>query len=98
LTPDESRRYDFIAGRYQLEVLGKIVGRKMPLSLAVIELSIDKHGSELLHATRNGIYFDWSPATRSYTKNIRSNMPKVPNPLKLLEALQDGESLQSKNR
>jgi len=64
----------------------------MPLS--TIRLSIDAHEAEQLREQDHPIYFDWGPDARRHQKKIEGRQSKALDPLKLLEALQDGGSLE----
>ncbi len=92
LTPTDIRGFDFAAGEYELEVFGKIVGKDTTMLLSTIQLSIDAHEAEQLRQQDHGIYFDWGPDAGRYQKKIEGRRSKVLDPLKLLEALQEGGS------
>ena len=92
LTPTDIQGFDFAAGEYELEVFGKIVGKDATMLLSTIRLSIDAHEAEQLRQQDHGIYFDWGPDARRYQKKIEGRRSKALDPLKLLEALQDGGS------
>ena len=62
--------------------------------LSTIQLSIDAHEAELLREQGHGIYFDWGPDAGRYQKKIENRQSRALDPLKLLEALQDGTALE----
>ena len=94
LTPTDIEAFDFAAGDYQLEVFGKVVGKGSMMLLSTIQLSIDAHEAELLREQGHGIYFDWGPDAGRYQKKIENRQSRALDPLKLLEALQDGTALE----
>jgi hypothetical protein len=94
LTPTDIRGFDFAAGDYELEVFGKVVGKDATLLLSTISLSIDAHEADQLRQQDHGIYFDWGPDAGRYQKKIEGLRSKALDPLKLLEALQNGTSLE----
>lgn len=93
LTPSDVDGFDFAAGSYQLDVFGKVVGKDSVEHLTNLELSIDQHEAEKLRQTTYGIYFDWGPDSGSYHKKLDERPSKALDPIKLLEALQDGSAL-----
>ena len=93
LTPTDIRGFDFAAGDYELEVFGKIIGTGTTLLLSTIRLSIDAHEAEQLRKPDHGIYFDWGPDAGRYQKKIEGRRSKALDPLRLLEALQEGSTL-----
>ncbi|MER0238206.1 hypothetical protein [Fulvimarina sp. MAC8] len=96
LTPTDIRGFHFAAGDYELDVFGKLVGKDSTLLLSTIRLSIDAHEAEQLRKDNHGIYFDWGPDAGRYQKKIEGRRSKEIDPLKFLEALQDGEALSLK--
>jgi hypothetical protein len=93
LTPTDIRSFDFAAGNYELDVFGKIVGKDTTILLSTIRLSIDAHEAEQLRKPDQGIYFDWGPDAGRYQKKIEVRRSKAFDPLKMLEALQEGGAL-----
>ncbi|MFA8440829.1 hypothetical protein [Yoonia sp.] len=93
LTPTDIRGFDFAAGDYELEVFGKVVGKRKTLLLSTIRLSLDAHEAEQLRNDDSGIYFDWGPDAGSYQKTIENRRSKSSNFLNMLEALRLGDDL-----
>lgn len=90
LTPNDIRGFDFLAGDYELDIFGKVIGRNSTLLLSTIRLSIEAHEAEELRKSDHGIYFDWGPDAGRYQKKTEKRRSKALDPLELLEALQNG--------
>ena len=95
LTPTDVRGFDFSAGDYELEVFGKIAGEDTTLLLSTIRVSIEGYEAEQLQKGDHGIYFDWGPDAGRYQKKVEGRRSKGLDSLKVLEALQDGDTLLS---
>jgi len=90
LTPTDTQNFDFSAGDYKLEVYGKVVGKKKPVLLSVIQLAIDLDEAEKLRKKDYGIYFDWGPDAGRYQKKIEPRRSRTLDPLVGLAALRYG--------
>ena len=93
LTPTDIKGFDFGAGNYEIDVFAKVIGKNAPLLLSTISLSIDTYEEQRLRKPDHGIYFDWGPDAGSYLKKIEGRRSNALDPLKMLEALQDGAAL-----
>jgi hypothetical protein len=72
LAPSDTQNFDFSAGDYKLEVYGKVVAKKKPIRLSIIQLAIDRDEAEKLRKKDYGIYFDWGPDAGRYQKKNRA--------------------------
>lgn len=63
--------YRFLPGDYLLELYAAIWGAERNRRLFSASLTVPEDGAELIAWNRQGLYFDWSPDTRSYHRHWR---------------------------
>jgi hypothetical protein len=66
LLPKEGSIYEFVPGKYRLEVYASILNKKTPLKMFTVTLEVSDNQSTKLKEGRNGLYFDWGPESNSY--------------------------------
>jgi hypothetical protein len=66
LMPKDGSTYEFLPGKYKLEVYASILNTKTPKKMFSVELEINDSNGEKLKDTRNGMYFDWGPESNKY--------------------------------
>jgi hypothetical protein len=66
LLPKDGSVYEFLAGKYKLEVYASILNRTPPKKVFSIELEISDTNAAKLKDGRSGVYFDWGPESNKY--------------------------------
>jgi hypothetical protein len=82
--------YDFVAGKYHLEIYATEVGGHRPRLLFSVTLEIEGAISDQLRNPDNGLYFDWGPDSQQYMAHIRAS-PRSEMPAFLKEIFQDAK-------
>ncbi|GAA5044515.1 hypothetical protein GCM10011506_48090 [Marivirga lumbricoides] len=70
LLPKDGSNYQFLEGKYKLEVFASTLGAKKPQRIFTVELSITHEQAEKLKLNRLGLYFDWGAESNAYHPNI----------------------------
>jgi hypothetical protein len=70
LLPKDGTDFRFLAGEYSLEVYCNIIGSKNSKCLQNIQLKLSEKEAKELDNYKMGIYFDWGPDSRDYSKFI----------------------------
>jgi len=84
LLPRDGTTFQFLAGRYELELFAVVVGRDKPHRLKLVELAVTDAQAERLRDSKSaGLYFDWSPETGRYHGHIDAARPPDPLPFLL---------------
>jgi hypothetical protein len=86
IPPDAT--FEFISGKYLLEVFATEVGRSRAWQLFSISLEIPPTISDQLRNPDNGLYFDWGPDSQQYMAHIRMS-PRSEVPAFLREIFKD---------
>jgi len=79
LLPENIERFEFSAGKYQMQVFAKVVGERVPRLLFSQVLMVTSEIAEGL-SKYAGVYFDWSADLAAYT-------PHLEHPLASLHAV-----------
>jgi hypothetical protein len=87
LLPSDGARFEFLTGRYGLEVFAVLVGdgNKGRLLFST-ELDVSPEIANLLRQPENGVYFDWGADTARYHAHAKS-VPSTEMPDFLREML-----------
>jgi hypothetical protein len=86
LTPKDGSSFEFLAGKYRLEVFAHLLSDKRPKLLFSQELEISPETAASLNLPRTGLYFDWGPDSSRYLPHLEERPPS-PDPARFLEAL-----------
>ncbi len=71
LLPADGTTFQFLAGTYVLEIFAVLVGRRTPLALKTLALTVtDPQAAALSNDLTRGLYFDWSPETGRFTSHL----------------------------
>jgi len=82
LLPRDGTTYQFLAGRYVVELFAVLVGGHGSLRLGAVEVQVtEAQATQLGGDTRCGLYFDWSPETRRFHGHIDNARLPDPSPL-----------------
>lgn len=73
LLPKEGSTYEFVPGKYRLEVYASILNKKMPLKMFSVMLEVSDNQATKLKEGRNGLYFDWGPESNSYHPHLHQS-------------------------
>lgn len=66
LLPKDGATFEFMAGRYRLEVYASILGKKSPSKMFSVDLEITETHAVKIKDKHHGIYFDWGPESGKY--------------------------------
>lgn len=66
LTPKDGSTYDFLPGKYKLEVYASILNKKTPLRMFSVDLEVHENQAAKLKEDHYGLYFDWGPESNMY--------------------------------
>jgi hypothetical protein len=70
LTPKDGTAYAFLPGGYTIEVYTSLVGRRSPLLLSTINLSLsDEHAAAMMNKDV-GVFFDWGPNSQNFHAHL----------------------------
>lgn len=69
LMPEDGSTYQFLAGRYRLEVYASLVNRT-PIKMFTVELDVTEHQAAKIKEGRYGLYFDWGPESNKYHAHL----------------------------
>jgi hypothetical protein len=73
LLPADGTTYQFLPGRYIVELFAVVVGRKGHAKLREIEVQVtETQATELRSNEQRGLYFDWSPETQRFHGHIKN--------------------------
>lgn len=71
LPPSDGAQFEFLSGRYALEVFAVLVGDGKPRRLFATELEVSSEMAQALTKPRLGLYFDWGPDAGRYHPHVR---------------------------
>jgi hypothetical protein len=86
LTPADGNSFQFLAGRYKLDVYARIFGDRSAKLLFSQALEISNEMAEALKHPAVGLYFNWGPDSSCYIANTEIHTPS-PDNLKFMENL-----------
>jgi hypothetical protein len=84
LLPADGTQFEFLPGRYSLEIYASLVGRRSTIRLFTAGLELSSELSAKLRLPETGVYFDWGADSNSYHAHARKH-PKVDLPSFLRE-------------
>lgn len=70
LLPEDGANFEFLAGKYQVIVYAKLVGRSQPAELSRLDLEINAVQAAALTEQNTGLYHDWGPDQQTYHSHI----------------------------
>lgn len=70
LMPKDGTTYEFLAGRYKLEVYASLLNKK-PVKMFWVELEVNDNQASKIKEGRHGLYFDWGPESAKYHSFLR---------------------------
>lgn len=73
LMPKDGSTYEFLAGKYRLEVYASILNQKSSKKLFSVELEVSEGNGAKLKNGLNGLYFDWGPESNRYHSNLQES-------------------------
>jgi hypothetical protein len=86
LTPRDGSEFQFLAGRYRLDVYARLLGNRIPTLLFSQELGIAPDIAVTLKEPGAGLYFDWGADSAQYLPHVDKHLPS-PDPADFLGAL-----------
>jgi hypothetical protein len=70
LMPKDGTSYEFLSGKYKLEVYASLLNRTS-VKMFTIELDVNENQAAKLKEGRHGLYFDWGPESNKYHPYLR---------------------------
>jgi len=70
LLPEDAPPFRFLAGKYQIDVLARILGRRRQRLLFSQDLEVAAEDAQALTESNAGLYFDWGPDSSKYYPHI----------------------------
>jgi hypothetical protein len=70
LLPKEGSTYEFLSGKYRLEVYASVLNKKTPLKMFTVDLEVNDNQASKLKEGGHGLYFDWGPETNSFNPHL----------------------------
>lgn len=70
LTPEDAKRFRFLEGKYKLKVFAQLVGDRRERLLFTLTLDIPSDIAARLKEPNTGLYFDWSPSSKTYLSHL----------------------------
>lgn len=86
LTPKDDGTFQFLAGRYRLDVYARLLGDSNPTILFSQELEVAPDVAATLKEPGIGLYFDWGADSSRYLPHLDKHLPK-PDPAEVFKAL-----------
>jgi len=80
LLPADGTSFDFLAGKYSLEVYAAIVGIGRPVLLYTTHLEVTDAVGAALADPDKGVYFDWGPDSEEYHPHVQASAKQPPPP------------------
>jgi hypothetical protein len=71
LPPSDGTEFQFLAGRYILDVFSALAGKRKSRLLYSIQLEVTPEQVTALRQPNQGLYFDWGPDAARYHAHIR---------------------------
>lgn len=72
LLPKDGATFEFLTGKYRLEVYASILNRNAPKKMFSVDLEINDTQAAKLKDKQDGIYFDWGPESGKYHPYLHS--------------------------
>ena len=66
LPPKDGTTYEFVQGKYRLEVFASILNQKSPRKMFSVDLEVNENQAAKLKEGDYGLYFDWGPESSKY--------------------------------
>lgn len=88
LLPADGTAFEFLPGKYRVELFASLVGSSTPSQLASISLSVSEAEAKALSAGKQGLYFDWGPDSAQYVPHMRETPSSFEH--ELLKRLRQG--------
>ena len=70
LTPKVGTTYAFLPSGYTMEVYASLVGRRSPLRLSTINLTLSDEHATAMRNKDVGVFFDWDPDSQHYDAHV----------------------------
>jgi hypothetical protein len=70
LLPKDGMTYEFVKGKYRLEVYASILNKKVPHKMFTVTLEVDDNQAAKLKEGRAGLYYDWGPESGNYYPHL----------------------------
>lgn len=86
LAPRDDNAFQFVEGRYRLDVYAHVLGDRKRTLLFSQTLGILQDIASQLKEPGTGLYFDWGPDSSRYLTHVEKR-PPGPDPTELLKAL-----------
>lgn len=85
LLPPDGTAFQFLSGKYILDVFASLVGERTSRLLYSIQLEVSAEQASSLNQSDLGLYFDWGPDAGKYHAHIRTQpKPEIPQFLREL--------------
>lgn len=68
--PKDGSTYEFLPGKYRLEVYASVLNKPQPIKTFSVDLTISESQAEKLKDGRHGLYFDWGPESNQYHPHL----------------------------
>lgn len=76
LLPRDVRAFQFLAGKYSMEVFATVVAERKSRLLFSTDLEVSQSEAASLQQPRCGLYFDWGPDSARYHSHIQPHPQK----------------------
>ncbi|QUS40844.1 hypothetical protein RPMA_19875 [Tardiphaga alba] len=80
LLPRDDKSFQFLAGKYRLEVFARLLGDREQTCLWSQELEVSEEAARRLLESASGLYFDWGPDAARYMPHIDEQPERTENP------------------
>ncbi len=77
LLPADGTNFEFLPGRYRLDVYASLVGDHSERRLWSITLDLPEREAAEIQEGGKGVYFDWGPDSKSYFAHTRGITPRL---------------------
>ena len=66
MPPKDGTAYEFLQGKYRLEVYASILNKNVPLKMFSVDLEVNENQAAKLKEGDYGLFFDWGPESSQY--------------------------------
>ena len=73
LLPRDGTQYEFLGGRYVIEVFAELVNARRPVKLAEEAIDLSQDFASRINKQDSGVYYDWGPDSQTYHANLDCN-------------------------